>query len=103
MKKIILAILFLSLTFFNCKTTDTNENKDTTVKGFFYYENHTYISVSRKVNWHIAKKLCENVGGHLVIIEDEKENDFIRKIISSGSWIGLSDHEKEGDFKWING
>lgn len=49
---------------------------------------------------------CQNVGGTLVKIETDKENDFIKNeyLNTKGMyWIGLSDIDKEGEWKWTDG
>ena len=49
---------------------------------------------------------CQNVGGKLVKIETDKENDFIKnKYLNTRGiyWIGLSDIDKEGEWKWTDG
>ena len=49
---------------------------------------------------------CQNVGGKLVKIETDKENDFIKNEYLNTKdmyWIGLSDIDKEGEWKWTDG
>ena len=49
---------------------------------------------------------CQKLGGKLVKIESEDENEFIRTEYLSTSgryWIGLSDHVNEGHWKWTDG
>uniref|UniRef100_A0A3B1J3G1 C-type lectin domain-containing protein n=1 Tax=Astyanax mexicanus TaxID=7994 RepID=A0A3B1J3G1_ASTMX len=60
--------------------------------GSSYY----YIS-SEKKNWNVARQDCRNRGADLVIINsrEEQQNKYI--------WIGLSDAEKEGEWKWVDG
>lgn len=55
-----------------------------------------------------AKKMCEDIGGHLVTITSPDEQDFIYnnlvKITSTSFyWIGATDSEQEGVWKWITG
>uniref|UniRef100_A0A3B1KI08 C-type lectin domain-containing protein n=2 Tax=Astyanax mexicanus TaxID=7994 RepID=A0A3B1KI08_ASTMX len=60
--------------------------------GSSYY----YIS-SEKKNWNVARQDCRNRGADLVIINsrEEQQNKYI--------WIGLTDAEKEGEWKWVDG
>ena len=47
-------------------------------------------------------KLCESLGGHLVVINDQSEQDLLRSHSLSG-WIGLSDASQEGNWVWSSG
>ena len=71
------------------------------------YGGHTYALFDEGVSWDNAKKSCEKRGGHLVCINDEKEQQFLQTLVAGGGlpfyWIGLSDAEIEGTFKWVNG
>ena len=56
--------------------------------------------------WKNAKLICQNFGSKLVKIESEKENEFIKReyLSSEGPyWIGLSDSDSEGEWKWTDG
>ena len=73
------------------------------IKGCYHYNGHTYFYIDTEVNWKVAKAVCENLRGHLLIIENESENNFIKKIIDEYTWLGLTDEETESIWKWING
>jgi len=56
--------------------------------------------------WKSARIFCQVLGkkSHLVKIETKEENDYLKKQFGGyDSWIGLSDIEKEGEFRWVNG
>ena len=63
--------------------------------------------------WVDAERDCESDGGHLVVIDDDVENDWVKSIAEQsvtddGStnklvWIGLEDHAIEGQFRWVTG
>ncbi|XP_053743895.1 low affinity immunoglobulin epsilon Fc receptor-like [Synchiropus splendidus] len=62
-----------------------------------------YISKkSETKGWIFAKRDCERRRGHLVIINSKEENDFVSRFYDQ-TWIGLSDTEEEGKWKWVNG
>ena len=59
------------------------------------------------MNWSDAKKQCEKLGGHLVTITSQKEQDFVdNKLNSRGTrlWIGAyRANGKSNVWKWVTG
>ena len=54
--------------------------------------------------WPDARAFCEASGGQLAIINDASENAFLAHVLqASSAYIGLSDFEREGDFRWVDG
>jgi len=70
-------------------------------------DDHFYLVISKEMTWQDAKKLCEYLGGHLVTICSEQENRYVSGLLYSLSltqgWIGYSDEETEGNWKWVTG
>jgi uncharacterized protein (TIGR02145 family) len=60
---------------------------------YYYYPGNEMI-------WSEAQTYAEQYGGNLVSINSQEENDFITSKINSETWIGLSDSEEEGVWKW---
>ena len=54
-------------------------------------------------SWEKAEENSNKIGGHLVTINDKKENDWIASNIGSGLWIGMTDKNKEGVWEWSSG
>ena len=60
------------------------------------------------MTWHEAKAVCENMNSHLVEIFSEAQQTIIKELAKSkynnnlGWWIGLTDEEVEGTFKWYH-
>jgi hypothetical protein len=71
------------------------------------YNNSKYFCSNTSDNtWTQAKAaaLAAGLGGHLVIINNSGENEFVRsKIMANNVWLGLTDEAAEGTFKWVNG
>jgi hypothetical protein len=56
--------------------------------------------------WHVAKKRCEEMGGHLATIETPEEEAFVLSLMDTipvPFWLGATDEESEGDWRWIDG
>lgn len=67
------------------------------------FGNHWYKVYTEQLNWNEAKTRCEEIGGHLVTIADEKENAVVAKLIvglhtRGGYFIGLW---KKSDWAWV--
>jgi hypothetical protein len=71
------------------------------------FGNHHYAVISDLATWHVARRKCEEMGGHLVTIETSKEETFVRQLIDKTTkfsvWLGASDEEVEGTWLWITG
>lgn len=56
-------------------------------------------------NWNQSRNIAESLGGHLVTISDQEEEEFIipdnAQEFENNAWIGLTDKENEGDFQWV--
>ncbi len=94
----------------SCTTeTETGGSTDCVadpISGFDYIGEfdgqHYYLSTSA-LSWPKAQAACEAEGGHLAIIENQAENDFIFSAINDVVHIGLSDKDTEGTFTWVDG
>ncbi|XP_065137645.1 C-type lectin domain family 4 member E-like isoform X1 [Paramisgurnus dabryanus] len=54
------------------------------------------------MNWTQSRDHCVTLGGHLVIINSEAEQDFLTSKVKETHWIGLNDMETEGRWVWVN-
>jgi hypothetical protein len=62
---------------------------------------HTYYYSNSSVSATNAIQNSNNIGGHLVSIGSQAENDFIDNNVGASIWIGITDTNIEGDFQWL--
>lgn len=96
----------------NCATDNAGiligeKNEAVAIRSF---NGHKYylIDNSALIGWNDAKQYCKNVfGGYLVSITSKEENEFVTGLLKefnySDAFIGGSDREKEGEWKWESG
>ena len=70
----------------------------------FHFNGHTYLYYSSPVTWYFAKEYCESLGGHLITITSEQENQLAKQITDNNNvWLGASDAGSEGTWYWVTG
>ncbi|MBR0373052.1 MAG: C-type lectin domain-containing protein [Mogibacterium sp.] len=78
------------------------------VDGVRAWNGHYYKLVDRPGYWTDAEQSCRGMGGHLVTITSPEEQAFIESLIENDGtlyhyWIGATDREVEGTFRWVTG
>lgn len=81
-----------------------NKNKSASVDGLYELDGHYYKVFNNpdKMDFNDSKSACERMGGHLVSINSQTEQDLIEEITGDKDnyWIGL---EQSGfDWKWVD-
>lgn len=75
--------------------------------GSVVFNKNTYELYDYSLNWEEANTFCEKMGGHLVTITSEEEQNEINRLIKKGKyvryWQGLTDKEVEGEFVYVTG
>ncbi|MBC8115529.1 MAG: C-type lectin domain-containing protein [Candidatus Saccharimonas sp.] len=67
-------------------------------------EGHAYALITEPATWHVARQRCVAMEGHLITIDSPAEFELVRKFITNQTvWVGASDDEKEGDWRWVTG
>ena len=74
--------------------------------GYFCYRGHKYSVISSSTSWENANKEAKKLGGHLATITSKEENAALKTLVQSSGinvWIGATDKDKEGTWKWVTG
>ncbi|XP_029295827.1 asialoglycoprotein receptor-like 1 [Cottoperca gobio] len=73
--------------------------------GWVSHERSCYLLSTDAVTWSRAEERCRALSGHLVVLNNVEELDYISKIveINFNYWIGLVEREHEGHWSWVDG
>ncbi len=72
------------------------------------YMSHRYMLFNDVTSsWEDAKLFCEQLGGHLAVINDADENAFLYNyMLNCGykcAYFGYVDENQDGNWKWVDG
>ncbi|KAF4114205.1 C-type lectin domain family 4 member E-like [Onychostoma macrolepis] len=72
--------------------------------GWKCHQSSLYLISSEKKSWTESRRYCTDRRADLIIINNTEEQDFVKNI-SGGDlvWIGLTDRDVEGRWKWVDG
>ncbi|XP_075946951.1 uncharacterized protein LOC142948701 [Anarhichas minor] len=73
-----------------------------TKQGWVYFSSSVYYISSLAKSWLESREDCVHRFADLVVINSKEEQDFIRRL-QKPVWIGLTDRETEGRWKWVDG
>lgn len=83
---------------------DDKENNFLQYSELYEFQGHSYQFFKEKITWKEAKQNCENMGGHLLTITSEEEQEFVDNIIGKYSStyfsIGLF-YDNTNGWEWI--
>ncbi|KAL7841265.1 hypothetical protein SRHO_G00249560 [Serrasalmus rhombeus] len=87
-----------------CKTNSPGGTSEKVSKqGWICFSCNLYWISTEKKNWAESREDCRDRGADLLIINNKKEQEFItRKFSGTEAWIGLTDSDTEGVWKWVN-
>ncbi|XP_063410145.1 lithostathine-1-alpha-like [Mytilus trossulus] len=75
----------------------------------FAYIDTCFEIVHDEHSWNDARGHCQQHGGDLVVIKDLTKQQFVMNALKylrwdkKGVWIGGTDADKEGEWKWVTG
>jgi len=111
MKRIVFRLLVLTLVFAMAMMVMAKEarlqmataisNLQLEKKSFM---GHQYAHIAQPMSWIKAKAYCAALGGHLVTISNQEEQDFVASLPgkldkSNRVWIGFSDEDLNGTWE----
>ncbi|KAF7249118.1 hypothetical protein EYD10_04923 [Varanus komodoensis] len=69
------------------------------------FQEKCYYYSPNKETWENSRHICRNLNADLVVINSGQEQDFLvfNKQYKQSHWIGYSDLENEGSWKWVDG
>ncbi|XP_010867500.4 CD209 antigen-like protein D isoform X2 [Esox lucius] len=74
----------------------------TSLNGCKVFGNSIYYVSTEQNTWEYAGQDCRRRGAQLVIINNQEEQRFLNAL-NIQTWIGLSDIETEGTWRWVDG
>ncbi|XP_059361677.1 uncharacterized protein LOC132099255 [Carassius carassius] len=75
------------------------------IDGWKCHQSSLYFISSEMKNWTESRSYCRERAADLIIINNTEKQDFVKNISGSSGhfWIGLTDVEVEGRWKWVDG
>ncbi|KAJ7991906.1 hypothetical protein DPEC_G00288720 [Dallia pectoralis] len=68
-----------------------------------FHSRACYYFSTNVMNWTQSRDQCVSMGGHLVIINSQQEQEFLYLSTKNKThWIGLNDLETEGRWLWVD-
>jgi hypothetical protein len=64
---------------------------------------HTYKRFDKLSTWQQAKATCAGQGAYLATVTSQQENDFLAALSTSTAWLGGTDEQVEGTWRWVTG
>ncbi|XP_067290135.1 CD209 antigen-like protein E [Pseudorasbora parva] len=92
------------------KITNITEERDGLIElvllidEWTFYQSSFYYKSNEMKSWTESRRYCTARRADLIIINNKEEQDFVKNISDGTSvWIGLTDRDVEGRWKWVDG
>ncbi|XP_028249455.1 CD209 antigen-like protein C [Parambassis ranga] len=79
------------------------DHSKTCPSGWTMFGCSCYLVPPKSGSWDEGRADCRGRGADLVVIDCIQEQRFLTTFTTQPSWIGLTDREEEGTWKWIDG
>ncbi|XP_056593143.1 C-type lectin domain family 4 member K-like isoform X2 [Triplophysa dalaica] len=94
----------INLSYDRDKLIGQMKNLQMYLDGWIYFRFSFYYISNEWKSWDDSRRYCRDRGADLIIIDNKEEQGFIQKMSDGRSlWIGLSDSDEEGRWKWVDG
>ncbi|XP_054906645.1 asialoglycoprotein receptor-like 1 isoform X2 [Poeciliopsis prolifica] len=79
--------------------------RGTCKEGWASFQGSCYLLSTTTAVWQRAEDQCRSSGGHLLVLNNVEELDYISGIvdIKYSYWIGLVERQREGHWSWVDG
>lgn len=79
--------------------------RGTCKEGWVSSQRSCYLLSTTTANWHRSEELCKSHKGHLLVLNNLEELDYISSIVEIrySYWVGLVERQHEGHWSWVDG
>ncbi|XP_026103826.1 hepatic lectin-like [Carassius auratus] len=76
----------------------------TIISEWIYYQSSFYYMSNERKSWTESRRDCLKRKADLIIINNREESDFVQNhTVKKEFWIGVTDSDVEGSWKWVDG
>uniref|UniRef100_A0A3B3X6J1 C-type lectin domain-containing protein n=1 Tax=Poecilia mexicana TaxID=48701 RepID=A0A3B3X6J1_9TELE len=88
-----------------CQNLKKKKKKKKHLYGWASFQGSCYLLSTTTNVWQRAEDQCRSSGGHLLVLNNVEELDYISGIvdIKYSYWIGLVERQHEGHWSWVDG
>ncbi|XP_039374165.1 C-type lectin domain family 4 member F-like [Mauremys reevesii] len=73
-------------------------------RGWTFFNGNLYYFSHEKKSWDEAEQFCVSQDSHLTSVSSHAEQEFLsNETKGQDHWIGLTDRETEGSWRWVDG
>ncbi|XP_026232664.1 CD209 antigen-like protein D [Anabas testudineus] len=97
-----LKVSLIQMTEERNRLQDLSKQKKTCPAGWTMFNCVCYLLSSETRSWQTGREDCRQRGADLVVIDSAEVQTFLSGFTKNPTWIGLTDLENEGTWKWID-
>ncbi|XP_020511675.1 CD209 antigen-like protein E [Labrus bergylta] len=79
-----------------------SKQKKTCPTGWKMFRCSCYLFSTHTKTWEGSRQDCRDNDADLVVVDSFEEQEFLTNNIKTDTWIGLSDRDNEGTWKWTD-